>query len=147
VKWNRARDYWRHYWPIVPALDDNGWRRVWNSRRNAWQRETCSIAALSTSNPICPDPSSIPVQVSWDFWCMEFTETETSSFYWFHLNIFHLKSKRSSVSETSCFWIKARMMDNVQNCDSYIFPAPTPTTTLFPLPIFIPPTTPYSHGL
>jgi hypothetical protein len=48
------------------------------------------------------------------------TETETSFFYWAHLRSFHLSTETESSLQNAMFEIKDRMMDNVQNCDSYI---------------------------
>jgi hypothetical protein len=54
---NRVHYYWGHYWPIVPAPDDDGQWWAWSSRRNALQgkqkssEKTCPSAALSTTNP------------------------------------------------------------------------------------------------
>jgi hypothetical protein len=62
--------YWSHYWPIVPATDndddDDGWWCVWSSGWNAFQgkpkcwEKTYPSAALSTVNPRWPDPGSNP---------------------------------------------------------------------------------------
>jgi hypothetical protein len=50
VDWNRFHHYWGHYWPVVPAQeDDDG---VWSNRWNDWQGKLkywykiCPIAAL-----------------------------------------------------------------------------------------------------
>jgi hypothetical protein len=42
VEWNWAHYYWGHYWPIVPAPDDDEWWSVWNSRWNV-QRKPASV--------------------------------------------------------------------------------------------------------
>jgi hypothetical protein len=55
--------------PLLPyrtCPDDGGWRWMWNNRWNSWQgkpkysEKTCRSSALSTTNPMLPDPSSIP---------------------------------------------------------------------------------------
>jgi hypothetical protein len=59
--------YWGHFWPFVPAPDDDGRWWLWSSRCSAWQgkqkywEKTCPSAALSTTNPI-PDLGSNPVR-------------------------------------------------------------------------------------
>jgi hypothetical protein len=47
-------------------------------------------------------------------------ETETSSFFWAHLNTFHLKAETECSLQKVVFLIKDKTTDNVQNCDSYI---------------------------
>jgi hypothetical protein len=64
VEWNWVQYYWGHYWPIVPALDDDGWWWVWSNWWNAWQgklkywEKTCISATLSTTNIKLPDLGS-----------------------------------------------------------------------------------------
>jgi hypothetical protein len=63
VEWNWVHYYSGHYWPVVPAPDDDG---VWRDRSNDWKEKpkysekTSHSVALSTTNTTWPDPGSNP---------------------------------------------------------------------------------------
>jgi hypothetical protein len=61
VKWNRLHYYWGHCRPTVPAPDDDECGAVGGmigKGKSKYSEETCSSAALSTTNPTWSDPGS-----------------------------------------------------------------------------------------
>jgi hypothetical protein len=64
IKWNSVLYYWGHYWPIVPAPDDDECRifggMLGKGSQITRRERTCPSAALSTINPTWSDLGSNP---------------------------------------------------------------------------------------